>query len=396
MFGKYFYVEKSTASFFKRQFSKLLVFSLKILYKKITTKTTGYAAHSATSPLKLFQFDRRELRPQDVMIDILFCGICHSDLHMARNEWGSSQYPIVPGHEILGKVSQIGSGVSRHKIGDLVAVGCISDCCRSCPSCKEGLEQYCDNGFTLVFNAPDLVSGDVNYGGFSKQIVVEDRFVLQVPSKFQVKDLAAVAPLLCAGVTTYSPLKHWNVGKGTIVGIVGLGGLGHVAVKQAHAMGAHVVVFTTSQDKATEAHLLGADEVVVSTNKDEMAKQLARLDFILSTVAAVYDLNPFLELLHKDGTMCLVGLPPKPHPALKADTLIMKRRQLAGSLIGGIKETQECLNFCAEHNILASIELISIDQVNEAFDRMLKNDVKYRFVIDMATLHTARDLPSAP
>lgn len=350
------------------------------------TKTKGYAALSATSALAPFNFERRSLRTQDVLIDILYCGICHSDLHMARNEWKNTQYPIVPGHEIVGRVAKAGSGVKSFKEGDLVAVGCIADSCRSCPSCRENLEQYCEKGFTLVFNDPDRETGAISYGGFSKQIVVEDRFILRVPEKFQLKDLPAVAPLLCAGITTYSPLRTWKVSKGTRVGIIGLGGLGHIAVKLAHAMGAHVVVFTTSPDKAKEAQNLGADEVVYSKNADAMSKQKNRLDFILSTVSFPYDLNGYLELLRRDGTMCLVGLPSQPHPSLRADLLITKRRRLAGSLIGGIKETQELLDFCAEHNVLANIELIPIEKVNEAFERMLKSDVKYRFVIDISSM----------
>ncbi|SRR5581483_7498287 len=349
-------------------------------------KTTGYAADSATSSLKPFEFERRDLRPHDVLIDILYCGICHSDLHMARNEWKNTVYPIVPGHEILGKVSKMGNEVTAFKEGDLVAVGCISDSCRTCPSCRDHLEQYCEKEFTLVFNARDRQTNAVNYGGFSNQIVIEDQFVLHVPKKFQKRDLPAVAPLLCAGITVYSPLKNWKVGKDSKVGIVGLGGLGHMAIQLAHAMGAHVVLFTTSLNKAEDAKKLGADEIVLSKDSEAMKKHNNSFDFILSTVAAPYDLNPFLDLLKLDATLCLVGLPASPHPALRADALIGKRRRLAGSLIGGIKETQELLDFCADMGILAQIEQIPPDRINEAFERMLKNDVKYRFVIDMAPL----------
>ncbi|MCX6991454.1 MAG: NAD(P)-dependent alcohol dehydrogenase [Chlamydiae bacterium] len=349
-------------------------------------KNIGYAAGSATTPLDLHVFETREMRDHDVLIDILFCGICHSDLHMVKNEWRNTIYPIVPGHEIVGRVSKIGSDATSFKEGDLVAVGCIIGSCASCSSCQKDLEQYCEKGFTLTFNTKDPISGSMNYGGFARQIVVEDKYVLKVPVKFQEKDLAAVAPLLCAGITTYSPLRNWKVSAGSKVGIVGLGGLGHLAVKLAHAMGAHVTVFTTSQDKVEEAKKLGADEVVYSKDPKAMSAHKNTLDFLLSCVSFPYDLNPFLDLLTLDGTMCLVGLPASPHPSLRADLLINKRRRVAGSLIGGIKETQELLEFCAEHNILAEIELISIDMVNEAFERMLKSDVKYRFVIDMKSL----------
>lgn len=349
-------------------------------------KTTGYAAMSATSPLEPFAFERTDMREHDVLIDILFCGICHSDLHVARNEWKKTIYPVVPGHEIVGRVSKVGKAVTAFKKNDLVGVGCIIGSCQRCPSCHDHLEQYCDKGFTLVFNSLDPETGAVNYGGFSKQIAVEDKFVLRIPKQFKEQDLSGVAPLLCAGITTYSPLKHWKVGKGTKVGIVGLGGLGHMGVKLAHAMGAHVAVFTTSPGKAAEARKLGADEVVLSKQSDEMSKHSGSFDFILNTVAFVHDLNIYLELLKRDGTMCLVGLPSEPYTMLKADPLVTKRRKLAGSLIGGIQETQELLDFCAKHNVLANIELISIDTVNEAFDRMEKGDVKYRFVIDMSTL----------
>lgn len=348
------------------------------------SETKGYAAQSATSKLEPFIFERRNLRPHDVLIEILYCGVCHSDLHIARNEWKGTNYPVVPGHEIVGQVVQTGKEAKGFQPGDLVAVGCIVDSCQSCSNCQGNLEQYCEKGFTLVFNAPDAESGATNYGGFSKQIVVKDKYVLRVPKKFQMKDLPAVAPILCAGITTYSPLKHWGVGKGSKVGIIGLGGLGHMAVKLAHAMGADVTVFTTSPDKAPEAKKLGANAVVHSKDGAEMKKHASTFDFILSTVSSPYDLNLYLGLLKQDGSMCLVGLPSEPHPSLRADLMINKRRNLSGSLIGSIQETQELLDFCAEHDVLAQIELIPIEKINEAFERMLKSDVKYRFVIDIA------------
>ena len=345
-------------------------------------KTLGYAAHGATAPLDLFHFERREPGPRDVQIEILYCGVCHSDLHTARNEWHNTIYPVVPGHEIVGRVTQVGGEVATFKPGDLAGVGCLVDSCGTCPDCREGLEQYCPT-FTLTYNSPDPHTGKMTYGGYSNRIVVDERFVLRVSEKL---DLAAVAPLLCAGITTYSPLRHWKVGQGQKVGIVGLGGLGHMGVKLAHAMGAHVVMFTTSPGKTADAHRLGADEVVVSKNPDEMQRHLASFDFILNTVAAPHDLDVYLELLERDGTMCLVGAPDHPHPAPTVFNLIFKRRRLAGSLIGGIRETQEMLDFCAEHGIVSDIEIIPIQKINEAYERMLRSDVKYRFVIDMASL----------
>ena len=345
-------------------------------------KTLGYAAHGATAPLDLFHFERREPGPRDVQIEILYCGVCHSDLHTARNEWHNTIYPVVPGHEIVGRVTQVGGEVATFKAGDLAGVGCMVDSCGTCPDCREGLEQYCPT-FTLTYNSPDPHTGKMTYGGYSNRIVVDERFVLRVSEKL---DLAAVAPLLCAGITTYSPLRHWKVGQGQKVGIVGLGGLGHMGVKLAHAMGAHVVMFTTSPGKTADARRLGADEVVVSKNPDEMQRHLASFDFILNTVAAPHDLDVYLELLERDGTMCLVGAPDHPHPAPTVFNLIFKRRRLAGSLIGGIRETQEMLDFCAEHGIVSDIEIIPIQNINEAYERMLRSDVKYRFVIDMASL----------
>jgi alcohol dehydrogenase (NADP+) len=346
------------------------------------TKTLGYAAHSATAPLDRFHFERRVPGPRDVQIEILYCGVCHSDLHTVRNEWHNTIYPVVPGHEIVGRVTQVGSEVTGFKAGDLAGVGCMVDSCGTCPDCQEGLEQYCPT-FTLTYNSPDPHTGGVTYGGYSNRIVVDEDFVLRVSEKL---DLAAVAPLLCAGITTYSPLRQWQVGKGQKVGVVGLGGLGHMGGKFAHAFGAHVVLFTTSPGKAADARRLGADEVVVSKHPDEMTQHLASFDFILNTVAAPHNLDAYLELLKRDGTMCLVGAPETPHPSPTVFNLIFKRRRLAGSLIGGIKETQEMLDFCAEHGIVSDIEIIPIQQIDAAYERMLRSDVKYRFVIDMASL----------
>ena len=349
-------------------------------------KTFGYAATSATSPLAPLHFEIRDLRKHDVLIDVIFCGICHSDLHVSRDEWNKTKYPVIPGHEIIGRVNQVGSDVKKFKKGDLVGVGCIIGSCQNCKNCKNHLEQYCDKEFTLVFNSTDSKTGAPNYGGFSKQIVVEDQYVLQIPKLFKEKDLPAVAPLLCAGITTYSPLKHWKVGPGTKVGIVGLGGLGHMAIKLAHAMGAHVLAFTTSPEKAKNALKLGADEVVISTDEKAMKKHENSLDFILNTGAKSHDLNHYLALLKFEGTMCLVGLPSQPHSPLNANFLVPKRKNLAGSLIGGIKETQELLDFCAEHNVLANIKLIQMDQVNDAFEQMARGKVDFRFVIDVGSM----------
>lgn len=346
------------------------------------TKTIGYAAQDATTPLDLFQFERREPGPRDVQIEILYCGVCHSDLHTARNEWHNTVYPVVPGHEIVGRVTDVGAVVTGFKPGDLAGVGCMVDSCGTCPDCQEGLEQYCPT-FTLTYNSPDPHTGAMTYGGYSNRIVVDERFVLRISDKLH---LPAVAPLLCAGITTYSPLRHWGVGPGQKVGVVGLGGLGHMGVKFAHALGAEVVMFTTSPGKAADAKRLGADEVVISRNPEEMKRHLNSFDFILNTVAAPHNLDAFLELLKRDGTMCLVGAPENPHPSPTVFNLIFRRRRLAGSLIGGIRETQEMLDFCAEHGIVSDIELIPIQQINEAYERMLRGDVKYRFVIDLASL----------
>jgi uncharacterized zinc-type alcohol dehydrogenase-like protein len=349
-------------------------------------KTSGYAATSATTPLGPFKFERREPGADDVQIETLFCGVCHSDLHMVRNEWKGTTYPIVPGHEIVGKVVKVGGKVKAFKAGDLAAVGCMVDSCRKCHSCKEGLEQYCENEIIFTYNSTDKKTGGMTYGGYSNLIVVDQRFVLNVPTKLAKINLAAVAPLLCAGITTYSPLRQWRVGKGDKVGIVGLGGLGHMGLKLAHAMGARTVLFTTSPNKTRDAKRLGADEVVISKNPDEMGKHKDSFNFILNTVSASHNLDNYLELLKRDGTMCMVGVPADPHPSPEVGNLIFKRRRLAGSLIGGIKETREMLDFCAKHSLVSDIELIPIHKINEAYERMLKSDVKYRFVIDIASL----------
>lgn len=345
-------------------------------------KTVGFAAQSSTTPLSRFSFERRDPGPTDVQIEILYCGVCHSDLHTARNEWANTIYPCVPGHEIVGRVIAVGNRVTKFKEGDMAAVGCLVDSCRTCPSCKAGLEQYCDVGFVGTYNGEDKHLGGVTFGGYSTAVVVDEAFVLCVPDP---KNLAAVAPLLCAGITTYSPLRHWKVGKGQKVGIVGLGGLGHMGVKLANAMGANVVLFTTSPGKTQDAVRLGAQEVVISKNAAEMEKHISSFDFILDTVSAQHDVNAYLNLLKTDGTMTQVGAPEK-ELSVAAFSLIFKRRSFAGSLIGGIAETQEMLNFCAEREITADIELIPMDKINEAYDRMLRSDVKYRFVIDMASL----------
>jgi uncharacterized zinc-type alcohol dehydrogenase-like protein len=327
---------------------------------------------------------RRDPAERDVHIDVLYCGICHSDLHTVRDEWKSvfpTVYPCVPGHEIVGRVSRVGSSVTKFKTGDLAAVGCLVDSDRTCTECQAGLEQFCPK-MTLTYNSPDAHLGGVTYGGYSEAIVVDERFVLRVPSKL---DLAGAAPLLCAGITTYSPLRHWGVTKGTKVGVVGLGGLGHMAVKIAHALGAHVVVFTTSPNKKDDALRLGADEVVISRHRDEMKKHTGSFDFILDAVSADHDINAYIDLLRRDGTLTLVGAPEKPLE-VAAFSLIFGRRNLSGSPIGGIQETQEMLDFCGTHNITADVEVIPIQKVNEAYDRLLKSDVKYRFAVDMASL----------
>ncbi|HEV7683168.1 MAG TPA: NAD(P)-dependent alcohol dehydrogenase [Pyrinomonadaceae bacterium] len=344
----------------------------------------AYSAVSETSPLAGATIARRDLTEDDVQIEILFCGVCHSDLHQVRNEWSEvmpTVYPCVPGHEIVGRVTKVGSAVTGFKAGDLAAVGCMVDSDRTCPECQAGQEQFCPN-FTLTYNFPDKHLGGVTYGGYSDSIVVDQKFVLHVPTNL---DLAGVAPLLCAGITTYSPMRHWGVTKGKKVGVVGLGGLGHMGVKFAHALGAHVVVFSTSPNKKDDALRLGADEVVISRNAEEMEKHTGSFDFILDAVSADHDINAYINLLRRDGNLTLVGAPQKPL-AVAAFALIMGRRSLSGSPIGGIKETQEMLDFCGEHNITADVEVIPIQKVNEAYERLLKSDVKYRFSIDMASL----------
>ncbi len=343
----------------------------------------AYAAQSPTSPLSPFEIERRAVGPEDVSIEILYCGVCHSDLHTARNEWKNTVYPSVPGHEIVGRVIAVGEKVAHFRLGDLAGVGCMVDSCGHCHPCSEGEEQYCENGFTGTYNGP-LFGGENTHGGYSQSIVVKEHFVLKI--SHDEKALASVAPLLCAGITTYSPLRHWQAGPGKKVGIVGLGGLGHMGVKIAHAMGAHVTLFTTSPAKVADGKRLGADEVCVSTDPEQMASRVNQLDFILNTVAAPHDLDAYLQLLKHDGTMTLVGAPAEPHPSPGVFNLILKRRQIAGSLIGGIRETQDMLDFCARHGIVSDIELIPMSYINAAYERMLKSDVKYRFVIDMASI----------
>ncbi|MDX9875049.1 MAG: NAD(P)-dependent alcohol dehydrogenase [Spongiibacteraceae bacterium] len=343
----------------------------------------AYGARAGDQPLEAMEIYRRAPGPHDVQIDIAYCGICHSDLHTVRAEWEGTCYPCVPGHEIVGKVSAVGDHVTGFRVGDVVGVGCMVDSCQQCEECEAGFENYCD-GMVMTYNSPSEDEPGWTLGGYSQKIVVNERFVLRI--HHAEEHLAAVAPLLCAGITTYSPLRHWQVGSGKKVGVVGIGGLGHMAIKLAHAMGAHVVAFTTSESKREAARQLGADETVNSRNAEEMTEHLNSFDFILNTVAASHDLDAFLALLKRDGTMTLLGVPGTPHPSPNVFNLVMKRRSLAGSLIGGIAETQEMLDFCAEHGIVADIELIGADQINTAYARMEKGDVKYRFVIDCATL----------
>jgi uncharacterized zinc-type alcohol dehydrogenase-like protein len=353
--------------------------------KQQTFPAKAWAAHSSHAPLAAHTIERRAPRPQDVQIEILYCGVCHSDLHQVRNEWKEvmpTVYPLVPGHEIVGRVVKAGSAVKKFKEGDIAAVGCMVDSCRQCASCKAGQEQYCEVGLTLTYNGEDKIRGGVTYGGYSEAIVVDEAYVLRVPNKL---DPAGTAPLLCAGITTYSPLRHWKVGKGQKVGIVGLGGLGHMGLKFAHAFGAHTVLFTTSANKTEDARRLGVDEVVISKNEAEMQRHAGSFNFILDAVSADHNINAYLNLLKRDGTLTLVGAPEKPMP-VSAFALLMGRRSLAGSAIGGIRETQEMLDFCGEHGITADIEKIKIQQIDEAYERLLKSDVKYRFVIDMASL----------
>jgi uncharacterized zinc-type alcohol dehydrogenase-like protein len=347
-----------------------------------TISTKAYGTEAAEAPLDQLGIERRKPTAHDVEIDILFCGVCHSDVHTARNEWPGTLYPCVPGHEIVGKIVSVGGHVSKFKVGDVVGVGCMVDSCRECQYCNEGLEQFCEPGMIGTYNAPDKHLNTHTFGGYSERIVVDENFVLSIPDNL---DLAAAAPLLCAGITTYSPLKHWNVGPGQKVGVVGIGGLGHMGIKIAKAMGAEVVAFTTSESKFAEAKRLGADEVVLSKDKEQMAAYRGKLHFILDAVSAEHDINAYIGLLRVDGSLALVGAPEQPLP-VAAFSLITGRKSFAGSMIGGIAETQEMLDFCGEHNITADIEMIDVQQINEAYDRMVKGDVKYRFVIDMASL----------
>jgi uncharacterized zinc-type alcohol dehydrogenase-like protein len=342
----------------------------------------AYAAQSPTSALAPHAIQRRAPLANDVEIDILFCGVCHSDLHFARNEWGFTEYPVVPGHEILGRVTRVGANVTKFKVGDLASVGCLVDSCRTCDCCKKGLEQYCMTGAIFTYNGEDKHLGGMTYGGYSERVVVDEKYTLRVPANL---DPAAAAPLLCAGITTWSPLKHWNAGPGKKVGIVGLGGLGHMGVKFARALGAHTVLFTTSPSKVADGLRLGAHEVVISKDEAEMAKHANSFDLIIDTVSADHSLDALMALIKLDGTMCMVGVPPSPQQ-IAAFSLILPRRNLAGSCIGGIAETQEMLDFCGKHNIVCDIEKIRMDEINTAYERMLKSDVKYRFVIDMASL----------
>jgi len=346
------------------------------------SRIKAFAAYNAASPLRDYEISRREPGPHDVQIDILYCGVCHSDLHQVRNEWGGTVYPLVPGHEIVGRVSAVGSDVTRFNVGDLAGVGCMVDSCRECPKCKKGLEQYCDNGFTGTYNSFERDGKTLTYGGYSKVIVTTEDFVLNVSDKL---DLKAVAPLLCAGITTYSPLRHWKVGKGHKVGVLGLGGLGHMAVKFAVSFGAEVTMLSHSPSKQKDAERLGAHRFALTSDSETLKTLAGSFDFIIDTVSAPHDYNVYLNLLDTNGVLICVGAPPDP-AQVAAFNLIMERRSIAGSLIGGIPETQEMLDYCAAHNIVCDVEMIAMQDVNEAYERMLKGDVKYRFVIDMATL----------
>ena len=345
------------------------------------TQSWGYAAQQSNTPLAPISFSRRDLTDHDVAVEIDYCGVCHSDIHSVRNEWGNAIYPMVPGHEIVGRVTAVGSSISKFKVGDRVGIGVIVDSCRTCPGCKAGEEQYCEIGVTLTYGAYDKY-GDLTHGGYSNNIVTDEHFVHSVSTKL---DPAGVAPLLCAGITTYSPLRHWKVGPGKRVGVVGLGGLGHMGLKFAHSFGAHVVQFTTSASKTADAKRLGAYDVVLSNDADAMKKELNSFDFILDTVSAVHDLNAYLPLIKRDGVYCQVGLPDQP-PTIQMGNLLFKRRSLSGSIIGGMAETQEMLDYCAEHNIVSDIEMTTFDKLAEAWDRVVKADVKYRFVLDLKSL----------
>ncbi|WP_286222217.1 NAD(P)-dependent alcohol dehydrogenase [Marinobacter apostichopi] len=352
--------------------------------------TKAFAAHTANAPLKPIQFDRRDLRPDDVAIEIDYCGVCHTDIHFAQNDWGFTQYPVVPGHEIIGRVTAVGDRVTEYCEGDRVGVGCMVDSCRSCSACESGLEQYCIEGNTATYNGVDRHDGSITFGGYSERVVVSERFVVRIPQQL---DPAAAAPLLCAGITTYSPLRHFGIGSGHRVGIIGMGGLGHMGIKFAKAFGAEVTLFTRSENKVAEARKQGADHVIVSTNQEQMKAATDQFDFLLDTVPVKHDLNPYLSCLKYDGTHILVGLVEPIEPTIHAGQLVMKRRVLAGSLIGGMPETQEVLDFCAENGISCDIEMLDIRDIDEAYERMKQGDVKYRFVIDMASL---RDVVVAP
>ena len=345
-------------------------------------KTASYAAHAAKECLQPLTIERRALKSTDVLIEIEYCGVCHTDLHFVNNDWGMTEYPVVPGHEIVGRISQIGSEVGKFKVGDLAAIGCMVNSCGQCSSCESGNEQYCLNGFTATYNTPIDDPGGMTYGGYSQRIVADESFVLHVPESL---DITATAPLLCAGITTYSPLLHWSVQKGMKVGIVGLGGLGHMGVKFSHALGAHTVMITTTPEKGEDAKTLGADEILISTDSNQMAKHAGEFDFILNTIPVDHEVAPYLDLLKVDGTMCVVGAV-EPLNQVNAAQLMFGRKKLAGSLIGGISQTQEMLNFCGQHSIVSEVELIRMDQIQEAFQRLVKSDVKYRFVIDMKSL----------
>lgn len=347
------------------------------------TQVSAYAAQSNTDALAPFTIERRDTGPKDVQIAIEYCGVCHSDIHMARNEWGFSNYPIVPGHEIVGRVTEVGSDVSNFKAGDLVGVGCMVDSCKKCSACDEDLEQYCENGSTMTYNGEETVIGGKTFGGYSTDITVDQDFVLRVPENLDVK---AVAPLLCAGITTWSPLKHWKVKAGDKVGVIGLGGLGHMGIKLAHALGATVVMITRSASKGADAKALGADEVLISSDDTAMESHANSFDFLLNTIPSGHNMDPYIALLKRDATMVIVGAIEPLEPGFNGGPLIFGRKRIAGSLIGGIKETQEMLDFCGEHNIVSDVEMINMQDINEAYERMIKSDVKYRFVIDMKSM----------
>ena len=349
----------------------------------MSTNVKAFGTEAADADLQPMNIDRRDVTPQDVEIEILYCGVCHSDLHTARNDWGGSKYPSVPGHEIVGRVTKVGSEVTKFKAGDLAAVGCMVDSCKTCDNCKQDLEQFCLNGFTGTYNGKDRHSGRHTFGGYSEKVVVDQHFVLKVPENL---DLAAVAPILCAGITTWSPLRHWKVKEGSKVAVVGLGGLGHMALKLAHALGAEVTLFSRSAGKTEEAKSLGADNVIISTDAGQMNSVRGKFDLIIDTVPYVHDLNPYVQTLHTSGTLVLVGFLGNLEPMLNTAPLILGRKSIAGSLIGGIAETQELLDFCGQHNIVSEIELIKMQDINQAYERMLKSDVRYRFVIDMQSL----------